>query len=187
MKTLVSALTNELKNIQATVLEKSNQVFLKIDKKDLLKTFRILKENKNLQFWQLSELTALDYPESSSRFYMIYVLLSHKYNYRLIVRVPVKEKETVPSVTNIYQSANWFERETFDMFGIKFINYPNLQRILTEEGFEGFPLRKDFPTVGNSELFYDETKEDFVHKDISKPNADVFSLDEFKNKEKLND
>ncbi|MCP4354636.1 MAG: NADH-quinone oxidoreductase subunit C [Proteobacteria bacterium] len=183
MKTLVSALTEGLKDIKATVLEKSNQIFLKVDKEDLVEVFNILKENENLHFWQLSDLTAVDYPKSASRFYMIYVLLSHKYNYRLIVRVPVKEDEAVPSVTDIYLTADWAEREVFDMFGIEFENHPNLQRILTEVDFEGHPLKKDFPAAGNSELFYNEELEGFVRKDISKPDADVFSLDEFKDEE----
>ena len=117
--------------------------------------FYLLK-NKNAKFRQLIDITAVDYPENSKRFKMVYLFLSHEFNQRIIINCPINENEVIPSLTKIFPSANWMEREVFDMYGVKFKDHPDLRRILTDYGFEGHPLRKDFPLTGQYEVRYSE-------------------------------
>ena len=117
------------------------------------------RENK---FKQLIDITAVDYPENQKRFKMIYLLLSHETNHRVILSYFINENEQIFSLTKIFPSSNWMEREVFDMYGIKFKNHPDLRRILTDYGFEGFPLRKDFPLTGYTEVRYSEEKKKVI-------------------------
>ncbi|MDF1710397.1 MAG: NADH-quinone oxidoreductase subunit C, partial [Paracoccaceae bacterium] len=114
-----------------------------------------LKVDRNCRFSTLVDLTAVDYPGREKRFDVVYHFLSMYRNQRIRLRVAIREDEMVHSITNIHPSANWFEREVFDMFGILFSGHPDLRRILTDYGFRGHPLRKDFPTTGYTEVRYD--------------------------------
>ena len=129
-----------------------SQIYINIDSEDIVDVILFLKNNEKTKFRQLIDITAVDFPQSEKRFKMVYLFLSHEYNSRLILECYINEGEIVPTITNIYPAANWMEREVFDMYGIKFKNHPDLRRILTDYGFEGHPLRKDFPLTGHNEV-----------------------------------
>ena len=133
-----------------------NQIYLNIDSKDLLDVVLFLKTNNETKFRQLIDITAVDYPENERRFKLVYLLLSHEFNRRILIDNFINENEIVSSLTSIFPSANWMEREVFDMYGIRFKDHPDLRRILTDYGFEGYPLRKDFPLTGYNEVRYSE-------------------------------
>lgn len=126
-----------------------------------------LKTDPSCRFSTLVDITAVDYPERAKRFDVVYHFLSMYQNHRIRVRVAVREDEVVPSITGVHVSANWFEREVFDMFGIIFSGHPDLRRILTDYGFRGHPLRKDFPTTGYVEVRYDEELKRVVYESVS--------------------
>ena len=126
-----------------------------------------LKADRTCKFSTLVDITAVDYPDRAKRFTVVYHLLSMYQNTRIRLRVAVREDEMLPSVTDIHACANWFERETFDMFGIVFTNHPDLRRLLTDYGFRGHPLRKDFPTTGYTEVRYDEVEKRVVYEPVS--------------------
>jgi len=126
-----------------------------------------LKTDPTCRFSTLVDITAVDYPERAKRFDVVYHFLSMYQNHRIRLRVGVREEEMVPSVTGVHPSANWFEREVFDMFGILFSGHPDLRRILTDYGFRGYPLRKDFPTTGYTEVPYDEEKKRVVYEPVN--------------------
>lgn len=126
----------------------------------------ILKNNSNCLFKVLVDITAIDFPERSNRFEVVYHLLSIKYNSRIRVKVEVKEEDVLPSSSSVFKSAIWLEREVWDMFGVFFANHPDLRRILTDYGFEGFPLRKDFPLSGYTEIRYDDEAKRIVYEPV---------------------
>ncbi|MEY8119018.1 NADH-quinone oxidoreductase subunit C [Falsihalocynthiibacter sp. BN13B15] len=126
-----------------------------------------LKSDRNCRFSTLVDITAVDYPSREKRFDMVYHFLSMYQNHRIRLRVMVREDEMVPSIVTVYPAANWFEREVYDMFGILFAGHPDLRRILTDYGFRGFPLRKDFPTTGYTEVRYDEVEKRVVYEPVS--------------------
>ena len=138
-----------------------------IEKDDLKEVLFFLKSNPEMKFKQLIDITAVDYPNKKNRFRMIYLLLSHEFNKRIIIDFPLNENEKVFSITSIFPSANWMEREVFDMYGIKFKNHPDLRRILTDYGFEGHPLRKDFPLTGHTEVSYDLDEKKVVYNPVN--------------------
>ncbi len=125
-----------------------------------------LRSDANCRFSTLVDVTAVDYPERAKRFDVVYHFLSMYQNQRVRLRVAVREDEIVPSITEIHPSANWFEREVFDMFGIIFSDHPDLRRLLTDYGFRGHPLRKDFPTTGYTEVRYDEAQKRVVYEPV---------------------
>jgi NADH-quinone oxidoreductase subunit C len=125
-----------------------------------------LRDNAACAFTTLIYVTAIDWPERDDRFEVVYHFLSMPQNQRVRVKISAAEDEVVPSVTDLYPAANWFEREVFDMYGIMFSGHPDLRRILTDYGFRGHPLRKDFPTTGYVELRYDETKKRVVYEPV---------------------
>ncbi|NNU81830.1 NADH-quinone oxidoreductase subunit C [Halovulum dunhuangense] len=127
---------------------------------------KFLKSDGACQFTTLIDITAVDYPERDKRFDVVYHFLSMTQNQRIRVKVAVREDEIVPSITAIHPSANWFEREVFDMYGILFSGHPDLRRILTDYGFRGHPLRKDFPTTGYVEVRYDEVEKRVVYEPV---------------------
>jgi len=133
-----------------------NQIYLNIEEKNIMEVILFLKTNNETKFKQLIDITSVDYPDKNRRFKLVYLLLSHENNQRLIVNFYIKENEIVSSLTSIFPSANWMEREVFDMYGIEFKDHPDLRRILTDYGFEGHPLRKDFPLTGHKEVRYSE-------------------------------
>ncbi len=124
---------------------KHNQLYVEIDKEDLIDVILFLKTNKNTKFRQLIDITAVDYPERNQRFRLVYMLLSHEFNERIIVSYNVSENEIINSLTSIFPASNWMEREVFDMYGINFKDHPDLRRILTDYGFEGSSFKKRFP------------------------------------------
>ena len=143
-----------------------NQLYLIIDKEDLNEVTLFLKTNKDTKFRQLIDITAVDYPENSKRFKMVYLFLSHEFNQRILISYLISENEVIPSLTKIFPSANWMEREVFDMYGVKFKDHPDLRRILTDYGFEGYPLRKDFPLTGHTEVRYSEDKKKVISEPV---------------------
>ena len=126
-----------------------------------------LKTDATCQFSTLVDITAVDYPEREARFDVVYHFLSMYQNHRIRLRIAVREEDVVPSLVGVHASANWFEREVFDMFGILFSGHPDLRRILTDYGFRGYPLRKDFPTTGYTEVRYDDEQKRVVYEPVS--------------------
>ena len=143
-----------------------NQLYITIDNEDLLDVVLFLKTNEDTKFKQLIDITAVDYPENSKRFKMVYLFLSHQFNQRIVISSLINENEVVPSLTKIFPSANWMEREVFDMYGVKFKDHPDLRRILTDYGFEGYPLRKDFPLTGHNEVRYSEDEKKVIYEPV---------------------
>ncbi len=126
-----------------------------------------LKSDRSCRFSSLVDITAVDYPGREKRFEVVYHLLSIYENHRVRLRMSVREDDMVASIIEVHPSANWFEREVFDMFGILFTGHPDLRRLLTDYGFRGHPLRKDFPTTGYTELRYDEAEKRVVYEPVS--------------------
>ena len=145
---------------------KHNHLYLNIDANDLVDITLFLKTNKDTMFRQLIDITAVDYPQNEKRFKLVYLLLSHEFNQRIHIDYNITEKEIANSITSIFPSANWMEREVFDMYGINFKNHPDLRRILTDYGFEGHPLRKDFPMTGHNEVRYDEETKKVIYEPV---------------------
>ena len=147
-----SSLTTTIKKSEI----KFEQLYIYINIDDLVSTILFLKTNDKCRFRQLIDITAVDYPGNQKRFKIIYLLLSHENNLRIIINSAIEESSYVSSITKIFPSANWMEREVFDMYGINFKDHPDLRRILTDYGFKGYPLRKDFPLTGHYEVRYSE-------------------------------
>ena len=145
---------------------KHNQLYLEIDKDDLVDVTLFLKTNQETKFRQLIDVTVVDYPENAQRFKMVYLFLSHEFNQRIVLTYLINENELIPSLTNIFPAANWMEREVFDMYGVSFKDHPDLRRILTDYGFEGHPLRKDFPLNGYIEVRYSENQKRVISESI---------------------
>jgi|TARA_Y100001970_G_C13981748_1_gene723529 NADH (or F420H2) dehydrogenase, subunit C len=161
-KTINSALATSIKKSEI----KLDQLFIEINDEDLISTILFLKTNNKCRFKQLIDITATDYPDREKRFRVVYLLLSHENNLRIIIYFNIDEKKSVASITKIFPSANWMEREVFDMYGISFKDHPNLKRILTDYGFKGFPLRKDFPLTGHNEVRYSESKKKVIYENV---------------------
>ena len=145
---------------------KHNQIYLEIDSEDLIDVVLFVKTNKDTKFRQLIDVTVVDYPERPKRFKIVYLFLSHEFNQRMILSYNISENEVITSLTPIFPSANWMEREVFDMYGIKFKDHPDLRRILTDYGFEGHPLRKDFPLTGHTEVRYSEDEKKVIYEPV---------------------
>ena len=142
------------------------QLFINIDSENLISSILFLKTNEKCRFKQLIDITAVDYPEKEKRFKVVYLLLSHENNLRILINININEKTPIPSIIKIFPSANWMEREVFDMYGISFKDHPDLRRILTDYGFEGYPLRKDFPLTGHTEVRYSEDKKKVIYEPV---------------------
>ena len=163
-----------ISNILDTVVDKNDYklefknglYLLTLQQSMLLNAAKVLKENEKLKFNQFIDLTAVDYPNKKNRFEMIYILLSVEFNFRIIINFFINENESVDSITNLFPAANWYEREVWDLFGIAFNNHPDLRRLLTDYGFIGHPLRKDFPLSGNVEVKYDLNKKKVVYEPV---------------------
>ena len=145
---------------------KNDSVILHTNQENIIDLLKILRDDEQAMFKQLIDLTAVDYPEREKRFEVIYLLLSLKYNQRIVVKVALAQNEYAQSVTSVFGDANWLEREVWDMYGIKFKGHPDLRRILTDYGFEGHPQRKDFPLTGYVEVRYDEAKKRVVYEPV---------------------
>ena len=133
---------------------------------DLIEVVQFLKSNNNCKFRQLIDIVGVDYPEKDKRFQLVYLFLSHENNIRVKILIKFQPNESINSLTKIFPSANWMEREVFDMYGIKFKNHPDLRRILTDYGFKGHPLRKDFPLTGFNEVRYSEKEKKVVYEPV---------------------
>jgi len=139
---------------------------IRVDVEDLLGRMKVCRDHTGLQYKRLTDVAGVDYPERGKRFEVVYNRLSLRYGVRLLVKVRVDELETLPSRTGRYKSANWMERERWDMFGVGVEGHPDLRRILTDYGFEGHPMRKDFPLTGYTEVRYDETLKRVVSEPV---------------------
>lgn len=144
-----------------------NELCVYVPTEKIIPIFFFLKNHNHCQFKILSDIVAIDYINNKERFNIIYNLLSVRFNLRLQVKISINEIQTIDSIINIYKVANWFEREIWDMFGIFFKNHKDLRRILTDYGFEGYPLRKDFPLTGFLEVYYNESKKRVLYKSVN--------------------
>lgn len=151
--------------LQDAVVEKG-ELIMRTTPQYISSVLAFLRENASCLFSQLMDITAVDYPERAQRFDVVYNLLSLKHNQRIRIKLAVDEQTPVPTVTSIYPTAGWFEREVWDMYGILFSGHPDLRRILTDYGFDGHPLRKDFPLTGYVEVRYDTEKKRVVYEPV---------------------
>ena len=142
------------------------ELLIEIGENDLVDVVQFLKLNENCKFKQLIDIAGVDYPENDKRFELIYLFLSHENNTRIKLLIRFELNQPISSITKIFPSANWMEREVFDMYGIKFKNHPDLRRILTDYGFKGHPLRKDFPLTGFNEVRYSEKDKKVIYEPV---------------------
>ena len=158
----------DLKKITELSSIKDKDIFYEacFNYENILKLFQELKNNELFSFDQLIDITAIDYPSREKRFELVYILLSMKKNKRIILKTAINENDSIDSIIEIFKSSDWYERECYDLFGIKFKNHPDLRRILTDYGFEGHPLRKDFPLTGHSEVRYSEEKKKVINEPV---------------------
>ncbi len=161
-KKINSELTIKIKSTKIN----HQQIFINIENENLLEVVLFLKNNNETKFKQLIDITAVDYPENERRFKLVYLFLSHEFNSRILIDFFINENEVASSLTSIFPSSNWMEREVFDMYGIKFKDHPDLRRILTDYGFKGHPLRKDFPLTGHNEVRYSEDEKKVVYEPV---------------------
>ena len=163
LKSLVES-SKELK-INSIELIHDNLI-LTCDRESLIQNIDTLKRNVEFKFRQLIDILGIDYPQKDKRFEVVYLFLSHEKNFRISLKIHIDENEIVPTLTGIFPSANWQEREVFDMFGIKFADHPDLRRILTDYEFEGYPLRKDFPLTGHKEVRYSAEHQKVIYEPV---------------------
>jgi len=161
-KLLNSELTTKIKK---TYIE-DEELSINVEIENLYSVLLFLKTDEQCRFKQLIDIAAADYPGEEERFEICYLLLSHENNLRIKILINFSSEEKIPSMTKLYPSANWMEREVFDMYGIKFKNHPDLRRILTDYGFDGYPLRKDFPLTGFNEVRYSEKEKKVIYEQV---------------------
>ena len=166
LKKLEKLINSELasKIISSTI--ENEELLIEIDISNLIDVVQFLKSNNSCKFRQLIDIAGVDYPERDNRFQLVYLFLSHENNLRIKLMTNFNLETSIPSVTKIFSSANWMEREVFDMYGIKFKNHPDLRRILTDYNFKGHPLRKDFPLTGFNEVRYSEKEKKVVYEPV---------------------
>ncbi len=166
LKKLEKLINSELSSkIQSSSIA-NDELLIKIEEHDLIDVVQFLKSNENCKFKQLIDIAGVDYPENEKRFELIYLFLSHEKNLRIKILIKFQIKQMISSLTKIFPSSNWMEREVFDMYGIKFKNHPDLRRILTDYGFKGHPLRKDFPLTGFNEVRYSEKEKKVIYEPV---------------------
>ena len=144
----------------------NDELLIEVDEKDIVDVVQFLKSNENCKFKQLIDVAGVDYPDNEKRFELVYLFLSHENNLRIKLLIKFETDQSINSLTKIFPSANWMEREVFDMYGIKFKNHPDLRRILTDYGFKGHPLRKDFPLTGFNEVRYSEKEKKVIYEPV---------------------
>tara|TARA_B100000886_G_scaffold272905_1_gene196826 strand:+ start:432 stop:1046 length:615 start_codon:yes stop_codon:yes gene_type:complete len=159
-------LNSELSSKITKSIIEYNELTIMTNISSLMEIIQFLKTNENCKFKQLIDIAGVDFPNEEKRFMMIYFFLSHENNSRIKVSINFEAEEKIPSLTKLFPSANWMEREVFDMYGIKFINHPDLRRILTDYNFKGYPLRKDFPLTGFNEVRYSEKEKKVVYEPV---------------------
>ncbi len=166
LKKIEKLINSELSSkVQKSSIE-NDELLLEIKEQDLIEVIQFLKSNENCKFKQLIDIAGVDFPQEEKRFKLIYLLLSHEYNNRIKLSINFETNQIIHSITKIFPSANWMEREVFDMYGIKFKNHPDLRRILTDYGFKGHPLRKDFPLTGFNEVRYSEKEKKVIYEPV---------------------
>ena len=161
-KTINSELSSKIKN--STI--EHEELLVEIDEKNLIDVVQFLKSNEYCKFRQLIDIAGVDYPDDEKRFQLIYLFLSHEKNHRIKLKIRFQINQFISSITKIFPSANWMEREVFDMYGVKFKNHPDLRRILTDYNFKGHPLRKDFPLTGFNEVRYSEKEKKVIYEPV---------------------
>jgi NADH-quinone oxidoreductase subunit C len=161
-KLVNSELTSKIKKTTISF----NELLVDTSEDELINVILFLKSHDKLKFRQLIDIAGVDYPEEEKRFSLVYLLLSHEKNIRIKVSINFEIEKKIPSLTKVYPSANWMEREVFDMYGIEFTNHPDLRRILTDYNFEGHPLRKDFPLTGFNEVRYSEKEKKVIYEPV---------------------
>ena len=166
LQKLEKLINSELSSKIQTSLIENDELLVEINQSDLIEVVQFLKSNENFLFKQLIDIAGVDYPENDKRFELIYLFLSHENNTRIKLLTKFEINQTIDSLTKIFPSANWMEREVFDMYGIKFKNHPDLRRILTDYGFKGHPLRKDFPLTGFNEVRYSEKDKKVIYEPV---------------------
>ena len=166
LQTIEKLINSELSSKIQNSSIKHVELMIEVDEKDLIDVVQFLKSNDNCKFRQLIDIACVDYPENEKRFELIYLFLSHEHNTRIKLLIKFQLDQVINSLTKIFPSANWMEREVFDMYGIKFKNHPDLRRILTDYGFKGHPLRKDFPLTGFNEVRYSEKDKKVIYEPV---------------------
>ena len=166
LKKIEKIINSELTSkVQQSVII-NEELTVEINFNDLIEVVQFLKSNEKCKFRQLIDIAGVDYPEKVERFQLVYLFLSHENNIRIKILIKFQPNDSINSLTKIFPSANWMEREVFDMYGIKFKNHPDLRRILTDYGFKGHPLRKDFPLTGFNEVRYSEKEKKVVYEPV---------------------
>ena len=161
-KLVNSELTSKINNSSINFEE----LLIEVSPAELINVLVFLKSDDKLKFKQLIDIAGIDFPEEEKRFKLIYLLLSHEKNVRIKISINFELNKKIPSITKIFSSANWMEREVFDMYGIEFTNHPDLRRILTDYNFKGHPLRKDFPLTGFDEVRYSEKEKKVIYEPV---------------------
>ena len=161
-KLVNSELTSKIKKSSINF----NELLIETSEEELINVILFLKSSDKLKFRQLIDIAGVDYPEEEKRFKLVYLLLSHEKNIRIKISINLEIGKKIPTITKIYPSANWMEREVFDMYGIEFTDHPDLRRILTDYNFEGHPLRKDFPLTGFNEVRYSEKEKKVIYEPV---------------------
>ena len=166
LKKLEKLINSELASkIQSSCVE-NEELLIQISENNLVEVVQFLKSNGKCKFKQLIDIAGIDFPDEEKRFEIVYLFLSHENNTRIKVSIKFDSKQVIDSITKIFPSANWMEREVFDMYGIKFKNNPDLIIILTDYGFKGHPLRKDFPLTGFNEVRYSEKDKKVIYEPV---------------------
>ena len=166
LKKLKNLINSELTSKVQNSFIKDDELTIEINENDLIEVTQFLKSNEKCKFRQLIDIAGVDFPDKEKRFKLIYLFLSHENNFRIKLSINFTPKQLINSLTKIFPSANWMEREVFDMYGIKFKNHPDLRRILTDYGFKGHPLRKDFPLTGFNEVRYSEKEKKVIYEPV---------------------
>ena len=161
-KLINSELSSKIQNSSIS----NDEILIEVKENYIIDVIQFLKSNEDCKFKQLIDIAGVDYPDNDKRFELVYLLLSHEKNLRIKILIRFQVDQSVISLTKIFPSANWMEREVFDMYGIRFKNHPDLRRILTDYGFKGHPLRKDFPLTGFNEVRYSEKDKKVIYEPV---------------------
>ncbi len=163
---LGSYIANKMPDKSGAAHVQHGELSLTVERQHIVETLTFLRDDEKCQFAVLIDVCGVDYPERENRFEVVYHLLSPRLNQRIRVKTSTDDVVPVPSVNDVFPAANWFEREAFDMYGIRFSGHPDLRRILTDYGFSGYPLRKDFPLTGYVEVRYDDDLKRVVYEPV---------------------
>ena len=166
LKKLEKLINSELASKIHSSCVENEELLIQISENNLVEVVQFLKSNVQCKFKQLIDIAGIDFPDEEKRFEIVYLFLSHENNTRIKVSIKFDSKQVIDSITKIFPSANWMEREVFDMYGIKFKHHPDLRRILTDYGFKGHPLRKDFPLTGFNEVRYSEKDKKVIYEPV---------------------